>query len=162
SILTQFSSTDHVYQTGNVADLDRDGLLGGRSIVEADFKPNDSTSGPPTFMPSAYNHPAIVATVSEALLAYYDVLAGARSSLHRDGVDQRLITQVTSLGSQGAIIADETVVGGPGTVAIGTPPLDTDQDGIPDGWELSHGLNPNNAADGNQIVVSTGYTNLEI
>jgi hypothetical protein len=103
-----------VHQTGNMADVDRNGVVGGRSIIESDFKPNDSTSGPPTFMASAFNHPAIASTVSSALLAYYDVLGGAGSSLHRDG-----------------------------------------------GWELSHDLKPNNAADGNQIVISTGYTSLE-
>ncbi len=38
---------------------------------------------------------------------------------------------------------------------------DSDNDGIPDSWESSHGLNPNNAADGAQITGS-GYSNLEL
>jgi len=38
---------------------------------------------------------------------------------------------------------------------------DTDQDGMPDAWEKAHGLNPGNAADGNQDMTGDGYTNLE-
>ncbi|HEY0610914.1 MAG TPA: hypothetical protein VGD35_14690, partial [Chitinophaga sp.] len=51
-------------------------------------------------------------------------------------------------------------MGGPGQVNGGTAPIDTDRDGIPDQWELSHGLNPNNAADG-KVINADGYTNLE-
>ena len=32
------------------------------------------------------------------------------------------------------------------------PPLDTDNDGMPDDWETSHGLNPGNSADATAIV----------
>jgi hypothetical protein len=38
---------------------------------------------------------------------------------------------------------------------------DTDQDGMPNYWELQMGLNPNSAADRNFISPS-GYTNLEL
>ncbi len=37
---------------------------------------------------------------------------------------------------------------------------DSDQDGIPDEWELAHGLDPHNAADGAKINAD-GYSNLE-
>ncbi len=42
--------------------------------------------------------------------------------------------------------------------------VDTDQDGMPDAWEVAHGLNPNDPTDGNQCTLSalnSGYTNLE-
>ncbi|MCA9031924.1 MAG: hypothetical protein KDA66_14010 [Planctomycetaceae bacterium] len=38
---------------------------------------------------------------------------------------------------------------------------DTDRDGIPNEWELAHGLDPTNPADGNLDRNQDGYTNLE-
>jgi hypothetical protein len=66
------------------------------------------------------------------------------------------------LGTLGALIANESTLpmGGPGTVAGGTPPTDTDRDGMPDAWEIANGLNPANAADG-KIINADGYSNLE-
>lgn len=39
-------------------------------------------------------------------------------------------------------------------------PPDTDRNGMPDQWEITHGLNPGNAADG-KVTNADGYTNLE-
>jgi pectate lyase len=39
-------------------------------------------------------------------------------------------------------------------------PLDTDHDGIPDIWEMAHGLNIENVNDG-RLIASNGYSNLE-
>ena len=40
-------------------------------------------------------------------------------------------------------------------------PSDSDHDGMPDDWEKAHGLNPNDAGDGNKDLNGDGYTNLE-
>ena len=40
------------------------------------------------------------------------------------------------------------------------PPTDTDQDGIPDTWEIKHGLDSANPIDGNALAPS-GYTYVE-
>jgi hypothetical protein len=76
----------------------------------------------------------------------------------RDTVDQRLIADVQN--GTGFIIDSESQVGGYPTLAAGTPPTDTDGDGMPDAWETERGLNPNvndSAADRD----GDGYTNIE-
>jgi hypothetical protein len=45
-------------------------------------------------------------------------------------------------------------------VPQGTPPLDTDGDGIPDDWEIARRLDPKNPADGAKLA-RNGYSNLE-
>jgi hypothetical protein len=40
-------------------------------------------------------------------------------------------------------------------------PNDTDGDGIPDWWELAHGLNPNDPTDANRDDDGDGFTNLQ-
>ena len=52
-------------------------------------------------------------------------------------------------------------VGGFGTLRSGTPPSDTDRDGMPDDWEKKHGLDPKNAGDATGDFDRTGYTNIE-
>ena len=49
---------------------------------------------------------------------------------------------------------------GPGPVAGGRAPADTDLDGMPDYWEIAAGLNPS-VADHNGDADGNGYTNLE-
>lgn len=43
----------------------------------------------------------------------------------------------------------------------GNPIIDSDKDGIPDEWEIKHGLNPNNPNDANEDYNGDGYTNIE-
>jgi hypothetical protein len=78
---------------------------------------------------------------------------------NRDTVDLRLINDYQT--GTGSIPTTENDVGGFPTIANGTPCADSDHDGMPDVWETAHGLNPNNAADGNQVDPATGFTYLE-
>jgi len=77
----------------------------------------------------------------------------------RDTADARLVRQVDE--RTGRIISHPREVGGWPELAGGTPPPDTDADGMPDAWETSHGFDPNDAADGNGDADEDGYTNIE-
>ncbi|WP_297088177.1 T9SS type A sorting domain-containing protein [uncultured Draconibacterium sp.] len=47
------------------------------------------------------------------------------------------------------------------TVDSTNAPVDTDNDGMPDDWELTNGLNPNDSTDF-RLITESGYTNLEV
>jgi pectate lyase len=91
--------------------------------------------------------------------AFESVLRSAGASLRRDSADERLVKGVRDRTHR--LIDSENNVGGWPTLKSTPPPLDTDGDGMPDDWERSHGLNPNDPSDGNQDRDGDGYTNLE-
>lgn len=83
---------------------------------------------------------------------------------YQDAVDHRILGDVQN--GTGKIINEpgETVPPGadPWPVLPSTKsPEDTDHDGMPDEWELQHGLNPLVAADGATASANPPYTNLE-
>lgn len=95
----------------------------------------------------------------------------------RDAVDSRIVYETrngkvtyggrTYAKAQGfdttkvyGIIDSQTDVGGWPVLNSLPAPVDSDHDGMPDDWELSHGLNPADAGDCN-IVNANGYTMLE-
>ena len=159
NFFTFYTNTDHAYQVGNMVDVNRDGQLNGRPVVTTDFM----GTSPPTFETAAHSKPPVPVTVLSAEDAYARVMAQAGTCLHRDAVELRLIGQLGSLGTKGAIISDESTVGGQPTVTQVTRPagFDTDGDGMPDAWETAHGLDPNSGSDGNGDSNGDGYTNVE-
>jgi len=159
NFFTFYTNTDHAYQVGNMVDVNRDGQLNGRPVVTTDFV----GTSPPTFETVAHSKPPVPVTVLSAEDAYARVMAQAGTCLHRDAVELRLIAQLGSLGTKGAIISDESTVGGQPAVTQVTRPagFDTDGDGMPDAWETAHGLDPNSASDGNGDSNGDGYTNVE-
>ena len=95
-------------------------------------------------------------TISPAQANVANVLNNVGATLPaRDAVDARLVAEYHA--GTGSIGGDNTWP----VLASGTPPADTDHDGMPDQWETSKGLNPYNAADRNAVAAS-GYTNLEV
>ena len=123
-------------------------------------------------------------TIIPTLQAKEFVLANAGATLPvRDAVDKRIVAQVISgkilvadkvvpptsqfkhrrlpLDSYKiGIITDISQVGGYPEYT-GTPYKDSDNDGIPDAYELKHRLNPQDATDAATISVS-GYSNIEL
>lgn len=97
--------------------------------------------------------------------AYEDVLAHAGASLSRDAVDVRIVEEVktgTSTFGRNGIIDSQVDVGGWPLLSSKEPLTDSDRDGIPDAWEIAHGLDPKDPKDGAQQAKGTYYTNLEV
>lgn len=146
-----WTSTDHLYSTGNYFDGNCDGVLNGTLITDH----NSATA-----MQKPYfnvKHPMNMVSAAEAYEGIVDHVGASRV---RDSHDLRLIDHLASLGKKGAFIANEDDLGGIGTLAGGAPPTDTDKDGMPDEWETANGLNPK-ANDAGAYTIGGGYTNIE-
>jgi len=86
------------------------------------------------------------------------VLEGAGAALPvRDAVDRRIVADVRN--GTGSTIDSQRQVGGWPEYRGAQPPKDTDGDGMPDDWEIAHGLNPRNPSDAARS--RGGYTNIE-
>lgn len=112
--------------------------------------------------------PAIVRQPAEQ--AYQLVLENAGAVLpKRDAVDARIIEEVKtgsatfggSWGQGSGIIDSQRQVGGWPELKTANVPIDTDHDGMPDDWELAHGLDPRDPDDRNLTRKGAGDTNLE-
>ena len=102
--------------------------------------------------------------------AFETVLTKAGCSLHRDGIDTRIVGEVRegkytyngSNGSKKGLIDTQSDAGGWPTYNSTELPTDTDGDGIPDTWENEQGLDPKSYADGKATTLNAPYTNLEV
>jgi hypothetical protein len=153
----EFAATDHVFHGGNYTDIDKDGTLNGRPVIDTDFVHEKAT-----LVPKKQNNPPLPVTAEPAADALKKVMETAGASLHRDAVDTRIIGYLRSNGKEGTIFKTEADAGGQGKITGGPEPKDTDGDGIPDAWEKAKGLNPAKAADGNTHQLNKEYTNLEV
>ncbi|MEG1586731.1 MAG: pectate lyase [Bacteroidales bacterium] len=119
---------------------------------------------------SATEFTVAAVTTHSATAAYEKVLALAGASYRRDAVDERIVGHVkagtyTAKGSNGStngLIDSQEDVGGYPVLTTGSAPVDSDNDGMPDSWELANGLNPNNNSDGTGYLLDPHYTNIEI
>jgi rhamnogalacturonan endolyase len=149
----------HIYAQNNYHDDNLNGQLDGAVVPQSGYTTVDWITTP-------FPYPTVGAAgtlnVMPAPEAYDHVIANAGASRVRDRVDLRLIEEAQSLGSLGEIISNENdpPMNGPGPVAGGRAPVDTDLDGMPDYWEIAAGLNPN-VDDHNGDADGNGYTNLE-
>lgn len=107
-----------------------------------------------------------------AELAYQKVLDFAGASLKRDAVDERVLKNVkektfTANGSSGdqysvkGIIDKASDVGGWPFLSTLAAPVDSDNDGMPDDWEVANKLDPKKA-NANGRDLSTAYDNIEV
>lgn len=123
---------------------------------------------------------AIPINAESAEEAYHAVLRTVGASLPtRDAIDTRIVDETRNgyatyegtayrerrrisdrPGKLGIIDSQNDVGGWPELKSQPAPP-DSDADGMPDAWEETHGLNPNDASDTATDTDSDGYTNIE-
>ena len=109
-------------------------------------------------------------TEHSALDAYANVMQDVGANRPKlDSLDQRILEdvrlrRVSTKGSKSGIpgiIDTQTDSGGWPEIEQGVAPEDHDHDGIPDDWERSHGLDPNDPNDASKVD-DRFYTQLEI
>ncbi len=86
-------------------------------------------------------------------------ITGDASLPKRDVVDRRVIDNVRN--RNGRIINHPNDVGGWPTLSCDPAPMDADEDGMPDDWEMKHGLDPTDSCDNSKDDDGDGYTNIE-
>jgi hypothetical protein len=117
---------------------------------------------------------ALAATTYNAQSAFR-ISTSRAGALPRDPLDALIISQVRTLGKGttgagantvgpgGGLYTSQTQTGldnnGYGTIASGTKPTDTDNDGMPDFWEKANGSNP--ATDDAMQQAPDGYALIE-
>ena len=106
-------------------------------------------------------------TTHAAEEAYEKVLQFAGASLKRDSVDQRILHDVATgtatcmdggNGSTNGFIDTQEAVGGWPDLKSQPAPVDADDDGMPDEWEVANGLDPRDPSDGREDANHDGYT----
>lgn len=101
--------------------------------------------------------------------AYEKILKIGGASLARDAVDLHVLKDVKngtftyngSRGSKNGIIDSQNDVGGFPDLKQGKTLLDSDNDGMPDAWEIKHNLNPKKA-NANGRDLDKNYDNIEV
>lgn len=174
-----------VYADGNVMEgypeITKDNWAGGIQ-VENQSNTDGYTENMKWNRPLPIPNPFPIMSAQEA---YSFVMDNVGATLpKRDIVDQRIIEQVETgkvYYTEGldpnsfyqfqhrrlpadsykkGIITDISQVGGYPEYK-GTPYKDSDNDGIPDEWEIKYGLNPNDPSDAVKDMNGDGYTNIE-
>lgn len=145
-----------LYAKGNYVDDNRNGKLDGRLLTKEDYEPIKWSDQPFDF-PAL---PEMNATEAYEWIAKY---AGCTYPA-RDEADQYVIDELRSAGTKGKLISSEKELPtqGPGNLKAGKTLKDTDRDGIPDEWETTHGLNPNDPKDAKAYTLSDMYPNIEV
>lgn len=110
-----------------------------------------------------------VALPEQTAAAAYDAVLKYAGAIFpkRDAVDERVINETKTGTASGkgvfgkaGIIDLPVAVGGWPVYNTATAALDTDNDGMPDEWEIKNGLNTKDAADRNKVGAD-GFTMLE-
>jgi hypothetical protein len=155
--------TGQWFLSGNIMD-------GDKALTKKNFKGIDLAEE--NYPSSAYakNAFTIAAPIQEqnANEAYEAVLKHCGAIFpKRDAVDERVIDETKTGTASGkgvfgkaGIIDLPAAVGGWPVYNTTAAPVDTDNDGMPDAWEIKNGLNAKDETDGNKVGAD-GFTMLE-
>jgi hypothetical protein len=163
----QVDMNQSIYSSGNLKDTNLNGVLDGTTTTPYWYQGTGAVlTGP--WSPATTETPALSAA-SAARVAISEA-----GTLPRDPIDALIIGQVMTLGKGttgsgantvgpgSALYTSQSETGLPnngyGSIAGGTRPTDTDNDGMPDAWESANGSNVSSndamskAADGYVLV----------
>jgi hypothetical protein len=112
--------------------------------------------------------PPITEQSAQEAFEYVITQAGAVLPV-RDTIDRRVVWETVKgkasfggvYGKDKGIIDTQVTAGGWPVLESAEAPADTDNDGMPDSWEDSNGLDRNNPDDRNGDFSGEGYTNIE-
>ncbi len=144
------TSGNLVYASGNQR------MIGNGSLEDV----NPSIASPSS---TRLDFPEITNTSTATLNSYVRSNNGA---FPRDNMDARLMGYLSGSVEATPTITRGTAGTNPANDAYpslsGTTLTDTDQDGMPDDWEVAHGLNPHVQDHNETSLSSEGYSNLEV
>lgn len=101
----------------------------------------------------------IIATVRTGVIPPATVDPASLEQARLYGYAERWIEALSEYVSKGYVTNPSEVGGWPDY--RGTPYPDSDGDGLPDEWEIAHGLDPRNPDDATTDLNGDGYTNIE-
>jgi len=164
----QIDMNQSIYYLGNLKDTNLNGALDGTTTTPTWYQ------GTGTVLTSPWSTET-TATPALGAASAARVAISEAGTLPRDPLDALIISQVMTLGKgttgTGAntvgpgdtLYTSQTQTGLPnngyGSIAAGTRPTDTDNDGMPDAWESANGSNVN--ADDAMTKAADGYALVE-
>jgi hypothetical protein len=164
----QVDKNQSIYYAGNLKDTNLNGTLDGAATTPYWYQGTGTVLTAPWSTETTATPPLDTASAARVALS----MAG---TLPRDPIDALIISQVMTLGKgttgagagpggpAGGLYTSQTQTGLPnsgyGTLAGGTRPTDTDNDGMPDGWENATGSNP--GVDDAMTKAADGYALIE-
>jgi pectate lyase len=114
--------------------------------------------------------PAIQTALQSATVAFDAVLKSVGASFKRDTLDARILNDVQHRTGRYIDVQGGFPHGTDYALTVNAWPnlstmpalKDSDQDGMPDAWEIQHQLDPKNPSDASQSKLHAFYTNIEV
>jgi pectate lyase len=154
----QFFIRDNICEGKDTLTADNTRFFNALELSEAGNDGSKVMKRQVRFVDQPFAAPAVTTVPAKDLLNVLLPKVGA-SLPKRDSADARLIHHVKT--HTGKLIDSQSDVGGWPELKSAKPPLDSDDDGMPDAWEKKHKLNPKDPADAGLDYSKDGYTNIE-